>query len=1494
MAAAATSLLASSVEKTNGAKLSRLLIDGGTTVLRKVFDGYHPPANLAADLNACYAILNNLYRRRILNGHQWDKLFPPSGVAPDSNTFDITLLFLLLTNICGLFPPPTGWHSKPPASDTSLEANLARIKFFRNVLYGHVTTTGVDTPTFTALWLEISAVLVVLGFDQREIDRLQAERGGEEDYLDTLREWADSEDDIKSQLKNMHQTQTTTQRTVEEVRQTQNITQQTVEKVRQSQTEDRKTLENNKSKLKEVQQSQTEMQHTVEEVAASLQEVKDAVENIKEGRDKDRADEVLRKLAKSEFIRDIEYYIERFQDGTREWVFNRVQNWLDDRSCQNRVMVISGNAGMGKSVISAVICKRMQEVGRLSGSHFCQHNNVRYRNPQLMLQSLACHLSHALPEYKQALVEQLSRNLGKDLNNMGVEELFSLLFKEPLAAVSDPGRSMLMVIDGLDESEYQGRNELLDVIASQFCKLPSWIRFLLTTRPATNIEEKLATMKPFQLESNDEKNLEDIRTYLENKLHLVIKPETVNATVERLIVRTEGLMLYAFFHVSSIEENPSVLNQDVDSILPSGISSVYHSYFKRLESELIKELDIKEEHFLNLLCAITASREPLPIDFVSNLLVPIRNSPLAKRKVLKAISSVSSLLPIRDRCLHVIHKSVKDWLTDISCYGEHEFIVDEIEGHRILADLCTEELDDLKRRGVGVHDTQFSATEKYSLHHGAHHMFYSDEERRPRRLEELTKGYILDLELMFAKLCVNNTTAAEELVWLHKQETSLEFSEGVQTILKTLLSLLRKYHDRFTSHPRVFLQTVLNEGGPLLSAEASHFLRVKYPEIPYVEYINGGTWHSGVLARFQCLSNVACCDVSPMQDYMVCECVNGMLQLWSLHTGRLIWKRPIKVPKNYCDKYGAYRKMSSTSALSFYRSVVFHPDQDLVLPGILSCAYTIEGELKPLFLESNCVFSVCSISGDKGRMLTDCPGDAKCLVMWSLENGSEIARVTRDEDVLSFAWSPDGRLLAISHSTGLICLVDVMNSFTTLAQTTTSNVCGMIKFSPDHLVLYCLHIPCASSPCPNLFRFDIVEHTCHTFSLEVCSDKVSYDPREFESISDCGFVLGDPIPLLGSIEVLVPLMTFDFLLTKQNLLRVDPLRSQIKMLNTDEVDEATGNRKMAKGIALSLDGRMVYVSTYNYTYSVVMVWDVSSGKLIAQKKTRKPLDTCLVTVREGVLLTSGSDTVELWSFDLSACVRSWTSLPSNRSMIPISEERVACIDKGEVIVLDTTSETIMSRIRVLDGRVVACNSRCQIVTTDFGSLQLSDNTGILWKKDLGCYGSIFSPAEKFVVFWSDYPVYVVDAVSGITLNTLRSDDRLTYSINDCTFFGDEECVVFCQDFSAHCLHLFNVTSGDLLSVVELEGRLSCFAACSPQNLIAIGLTHHWKFAENFIVIRVWLPQDEDSTKSKKRGQKRVQLQRLRALAEKRQRADNKAETDHFMDNKEHSYNTEEH
>ena len=1482
MATVTPSPLASSVEKTNGAKLSRLLIDGGTTVLRKIFDGHHPPANLIIDLNANYSILNNLLSRRVLNGHQWDKLFPPGGVAADSKTFDITLIFLLLTNICGLTPPPSGWHTEPLPSDTSHEANLTRVKIYRNIVYGHVTTTGVDTPTFSALWTEISGVLVSLGLDQAEVDRLKAEKGGEQDYIDVLIEWADSEEDIKSQLKNiqqsqnqtlqavqdvrlavedihqtqvntqttvkdihqtqaktqktvediqqtqvytkttvkdMHQTQAKTQKTVEDIHQTHSKTQKTVDDIHQTQAKTQKTVEDiqqtqakTQKRLEDMHQIHTqthqsvkEVNQNVVEVATGLKEIKEAVYSLKEGKDIDISDEVLRNLTKSEFRGDIEYYVQRFQEGTREWVFDGVLNWLDDRSSQTRVMVISANAGMGKSVIAAVMCKRMQEAGRLSGSHFCQYNNVRYCKPRLMIQSLACHLSNALPEYKRALMEQLSRNLGTDLNNMGVEELFALLFKEPLSAVGDPGRNMLMVMDGLDESEYKGRNELLDVIANQFCKLPIWIRFLVTTRPALNITDKLKHLKPLELKYNDGKNVEDVRMYFHKRLEHVVKIGNLGEYVKKLVLRSEGLMLYAHFLVLLITENPSIFHEGhLDDSLPLGISSFYRSYFKRLECELCEDLHIKEEHFVNLLSAVAASMEPLPVGFVSKVLVPGTDAPLARRKVVRSLSSVSALLPTRDDCLHVIHKSVKDWLTDVSCYGEHEFIVDENEGHRILAALCTDELENMKRKGV--HNLQFSATERYALYHGAHHMLHEGDKREPRKLNELTKAYIVDLEIVYAKTCVNSTIAAEDLVWLKRRETFKLLSKDNQSFLDTLLFLLRRNHHLLTHTPRSSLQTILNQGGKALSVEASNLLQNKYPEIPYMEVVHKELQRARVVALFKCSSTVLCLEVSPQLDYMVCECDDGMLQLWSLYTGSLVWTRPVLVQKSFkrIGRSIVYRNLPSVGVLSLFRSVVFHPTKECILPGILSQAYSMDGDLKPLFLGSNCRFSVCSMSGDKTKILTNCLESSKCLVLWSLESGLEVDQILVNEDILSFAWSGDGRLLVISHSSGVISLYDVMCNFRKLTQMATPEVCGMVKFALDHRFIFCCAVEDLFQH--SFFCLKIVKEANNTFSLTIVSD----DSETFESFNDCGFLFGDLITTKGRPFRLT------FGLDKKRLLR--SFWDAIEMVDTKFVNRKDqGVATSTTGIALSLDGQIVFVSSM----TSVTAYDVSSGKLKAEIKCGRSLYRPLCPVSGGVLILTSKSTVELWCGNLGKRIKRWTNLPGVKQLIPISKERVAVIAEVGVKVLDTSSGKVVSTIPVLQGRVLTCNSKCQLlIERTFEAyqflrsgpwcLQLLDGETVVWrKKDIERFpeyndkGVAFSPMEQFLVVGTTDGILVLDPETGNTLRTLG----LSFSLlRHCTFISEDTCVISGGDLT---VRLLNVKSGEFLTEIDVESRVNC-------------------------------------------------------------------------------------
>ena len=151
-------------EKANFQRLARLLMCGGLSLLRDVFDAKHPPANLPAVLGnpAIKTQLKTLRRIRVLSQTEWDYLYNPSGPGTygKSADFDISLLCKLLRAICSLTPPATGWDILPNSTDHSLEADLVRIKFYRNKIYGHNHSMEVKDVDFVKLWMEISDALM--------------------------------------------------------------------------------------------------------------------------------------------------------------------------------------------------------------------------------------------------------------------------------------------------------------------------------------------------------------------------------------------------------------------------------------------------------------------------------------------------------------------------------------------------------------------------------------------------------------------------------------------------------------------------------------------------------------------------------------------------------------------------------------------------------------------------------------------------------------------------------------------------------------------------------------------------------------------------------------------------------------------------------------------------------------------------------------------------------------------------------------------------------------------------------------------------------------------------------------------------------------------------------------------------------------------------------------------------------------------------------------
>ena len=205
--ASAVAAFPSTKETTNYAKLCRLLVDVGSHVLKERFDQIHPPAGLCSLLSnpKVHATLDSLRKKRVLNPSQWGKLYPAIRSSVMSVNFDITLLMVLLRSICSLTPPTNGWDNLPPDADLTLEAEIARVKFYRNRVYAHASHASVDDVTFSTCWKDISGTIVRLGGlpYRAVVDKLRYESMDcdiEDHYKELLKQWKVDEDNIEIKL----------------------------------------------------------------------------------------------------------------------------------------------------------------------------------------------------------------------------------------------------------------------------------------------------------------------------------------------------------------------------------------------------------------------------------------------------------------------------------------------------------------------------------------------------------------------------------------------------------------------------------------------------------------------------------------------------------------------------------------------------------------------------------------------------------------------------------------------------------------------------------------------------------------------------------------------------------------------------------------------------------------------------------------------------------------------------------------------------------------------------------------------------------------------------------------------------------------------------------------------------------------------------------------------------------------------------------------------
>ncbi len=645
---------------------------------------------------------------------------------------------------------------------------------------------------------------------------------------------------------------------------------------------------------------------------------------------------------------------------------------------------------MGKSIIAAVACKRFRE--HFAACHLFQYNNTRYNDPRFFLQSLSRQLCNAVQEYKENLASKLSGNKGKRLDEMNIEGLFSLLFEEPFTNVRDPGKNLLIVIDALDECREDERKKLVDLIVNHFCKFPSFIRFLITTRPEITIANKFAESNPILLEPNDKRNLEDVRLFVENKLK-AMKGNDGPENVETVAANSEGLMLQASF-LCELSEGSSI-----HSLV--SIERIYESYFARLEKEHLK-LNVDGNNFLLLLSVIAVAKTPLPLTILGRLFSPDEDPLSAGRKLLSLESCVSLHFVIKDECVSFLHKSIKDWLVK----PKHLYSINEKRGHETLAHICVSQMEMLKQNKV---KPTYDPATKYALQYGIPHLLQTE----IKDVQVLTKllVYTTDLEIVHASVCIDVYKTLNNFVSLTRYDTYKSLSEKMQERIRTLRNITRNNIYTLKEKPQLFLKHVVDENLAELSDKASELIMTKYRKLEYFDSEVGSK-----VTAVRSSEKVACVDILASDDFLVCGYSDGLIELFSLSDFESVWKIS-GVPDDVVAKQ---TRVMIDSLYGIPRFVVFHPLKSVIFPGQLDLVINMKGEFEPGSLnpkeeQSYAMFTNCCFSPDEKKMATHY---SDRLTVWNLVNNKKITSLSCQSELYSILFSANGRFLATTDYDG--------------------------------------------------------------------------------------------------------------------------------------------------------------------------------------------------------------------------------------------------------------------------------------------------------------------------------------------------------------------------------------------------------------------------------------------------------------------------------------------
>ena len=375
---------------------------------------------------------------------------------------------------------------------------------------------------------------------------------------------------------------------------------------------------------------------------------------------------------------DIAFFAGRHHKDTRQWLFDDFDKWFSDPG-DSRAYVLLGDAGVGKSVIAGALAQRMKKARRLGAVYFCRHYDGTRNDPRNLLGTIACQLCNCNRQYSKIMGGEDGVRMMIANSNLGVQELCTKLLEEPLSKCS-PFQRKIVIIDALDETEYNSRKDFICLIKERFLRLPEWLVFFITSRPEDMLQSRLAKYNPCvricagnceQRTLYYQQHEQDIQRFLENSVNFSRLP----CSVQDVMRRCNGLFLYAFYIAQEL--NVSLHSGKIDQfcdLFPGDIEDFFETNLQRVYDKVGADL------YSKLLGCIVNAPSPLPVSFVSFVLQR-ENSSLNEQKVMDAVSQ----FVVMQKRVSFLHSLIPAWLTNKK--KAQELYIDEKEAGGYLTEI---------------------------------------------------------------------------------------------------------------------------------------------------------------------------------------------------------------------------------------------------------------------------------------------------------------------------------------------------------------------------------------------------------------------------------------------------------------------------------------------------------------------------------------------------------------------------------------------------------------------------------------------------------------------------------------------------------------------------------------------------------------------------------------------------------------------------------------